>query len=60
METYRSEYMELLKWYADEREKIPFIPSSGFDGGSTEQINELFYEYRRRLRELRKKYNVIK
>ena len=57
-DTFDTEYKELLGWYVDEKNKIPDIRSGMLDGGSTLEQRALDAEYRKRLKALRKKYNI--
>lgn len=59
MKTFEDEYRELAEWFFDELEKINGIKwTGGLDGEHAQKEREIGDLYRRRLRELRKKYGI--
>ena len=60
MKTFDEEYIELLDWYEPKSRAIDEIPWDGvsLDGNGTKEKRELTHEYRKKLKALKKKYNI--
>ena len=59
MKTFDEEYKLLVQWYFTERERIEKSSKPwdrGLDGENTEAMRKLGNQYRKKLKEIKKKY----